>query len=61
MFNSTSDLMVAWESGLFVLCKSVKPDLTLEEFWQLGLETGDFRKGIGVIVNPLRLIETLRR
>ncbi|MCM1322624.1 MAG: hypothetical protein NC218_00370 [Acetobacter sp.] len=61
LFNTTSDMMKSWQSGLFVLCRSVKPDLTPDEFWQLGIETGDFREGIGTIVNPKRLIEALRR
>lgn len=51
----------SYSTGLYLLCKSVKEDLTPEEFWRVGLETGDFREGIGVIVNPQRLIAKLRR
>lgn len=61
LFNAAACLSHAWQSGLFVLCRSVKPDLTPEEFMKTGLETGDFRDGIGVIVNPRRLIEALRK
>ena len=43
-----------------MLARSVKPDLTAEEFWRIGLETGDFRDGIGVIVNPRQLVTALR-
>lgn len=60
LFNTTSDTLKCWQSGLFLLCRSVKPDLTPEEFWRMGLETGDLREGIGTIVNPRRLIEKLR-
>ncbi len=60
LFNTTSDTLKCWQSGLFLLCRSVKPDLTPEEFWRIGLETGDLREGIGTIVNPRRLIATLR-
>lgn len=46
--------------GLYLLAKGVKPNLTPAQFWLLGLETGDFREGIGTIVNPQRLIKALR-
>ena len=55
-FNATSGLGNFWLSGLFMLCRSVKTDLTPEDFFATALETGDYRKGIGVIVNPQRLI-----
>jgi len=51
----------AWETGLYLLAKSVKPDLTLAEFWNIGLKTGDFKDGIGTIVNPQRLINELMK
>lgn len=51
----------SYAAGLYLLAKSVKSDLTPVEFWRLGLKTGDFREGIGVIVNPQRLIEALKR
>ena len=54
-------LTSAYAVGLYLLAKSVKPDLDAEEYWRLGIETGDFRKGIGTIVNPRRLIEELKK
>ena len=39
-----------------MLCRSVRTDLTPKDFFATALETGDYRKGIGVIVNPQRLI-----
>lgn len=53
--------MAAYAVGLYLLAKSVKPDLEPEEYWRLGIETGDFKKGIGTIVNPQRLINELRK
>lgn len=61
LFNTTSDMLKSWESGLYLLAKSIKESLTPEEFWSVGLKTGDLRKGIGVIVNPQRLIEALKK
>lgn len=52
---------IAYAVGLYLLAKGVKPDLTAEEYWRLGIETGDFRKGIGTIINPRRLIDALRK
>ena len=46
--------------GLYLLAKSIKETITPYEFFELGLKTGDFRKGIGTIVNPVRLIESLK-
>jgi len=53
--------MAAYAVGLYLLAKSVRPDLEPEEYWRLGIETGDFKKGIGTIVNPQRLINELRK
>lgn len=55
-FNATSGLGYFGLSGLFMLCRSVRTDLTPKDFFATALETGDYRKGIGVIVNPQRLI-----
>lgn len=49
-----------YAAGLYLLAKSVKPNLTPAEFWRLGIETGDFREGIGTIVNPQRLVGALK-
>ena len=54
-----SRFSAAYAVGLYLLAKDVKPDLTAEEYWRLGIETGDFRKGIGTIINPQRLINKL--
>ena len=51
----------AYIVGLYLLAKGVKPDLTPEEYWDVGLKTGDYRDGIGVIVNPQRLINELKK
>lgn len=59
-FSAPGFSLKPYETGLFVLARSVKPDLTGEEFWRIGLETGDFRDGIGVIVNPRQLVTALR-
>ena len=59
-FSAPGFSLKPYECGLFVLARSVKPDLTAEEFWRIGLETGDFRDGIGVIVNPRQLVTALR-
>ncbi len=59
--HAASAFSKSFAVGLYLLAKSVKPNLTPAEFWLLGLETGDFREGIGTIVNPKRLIEALRR
>lgn len=54
-------------AGLYALACQVKPDVTPEEFWSVGLSTGDevkiVREGRGFwlrkIVNPVKLIEEL--
>ena len=61
MFSAPGFYLKPYECGLFVLARSIKNDLTAEEFWQLGLETGDYRAGVGVIVNPQKLIDALRK
>ena len=49
-----------YASGLYLLAKSIKESITPYEFFELGLKTGDFIEGIGTIVNPVRLIESLK-
>lgn len=60
-FTAPGYYLKLYESGLYLLAKSVKDSLTPEEFWSIGLETGDFREGIGIIINPQRLIEKLKK
>ncbi len=60
-FSAPGVYLKSYECGLFVLARSIKNDLTAEEFWKLGLETGDYRVGLGVIVNPQKLIDALRK
>lgn len=49
-------------TGLYALCKQVTPDCTLEQMWNLGLETGFKRKGLnGIVVQPQKLIEQLQK
>ena len=50
-----------WLCGLYVLGKCVKENLTSEEFFKMAFDTGDYRKGIGVIVNPQKLIAQLSK
>lgn len=51
-----------YESALYLLAKQVSSDLTFEEFWQKGLETGVYDKKLGAtIVQPIRLIDTLSK
>ena len=59
--NANGPFFAAYVVGLYLLAKSVKPDLTAEEYWRLGIETGDFKKGIGTIVNSERLINELKK
>ncbi len=56
-----SPFHAAYMVGLYLLAKSVKPNLTPTEYFSLGIETGDFRKGVGTIVNPQRLINELKK
>ena len=57
-FSSRYDSIYA--IGLYLLAKSVKETITPYEFFELGLKTGDFREGVGTIINPVRLIESLK-
>jgi hypothetical protein len=55
-------------AGLYALSCQVKPDITPQIFWDAALETGDTitlshkenKLQFGIIVNPNRLIETLK-
>ena len=53
-----------WLSGMYVLAKQVKPDVTPEEFWQKALETANdcLNKGekVGRLINPEALIQALQ-
>ena len=61
VFNNCSGAFSAsYMIGLYILAKSIYSDLTPKEYLRLGLETGDFRQGIGTIINPQRLINTLK-
>ncbi len=51
---------ITYISGLYLLAKSVKETITPYEFFELGLKTGDFIEGVGTIINPIRLIESLK-
>ncbi len=61
LFNATSCLRTFWLAGLYALGKSVKENLTSEEFFKTAFDTGDYRKGIGVIINPQKLIAELSK
>lgn len=47
-------------SSLYLLAKSVKETITPLEFFELGVKTGTFKEGVGTIINPVRLIESLK-
>lgn len=61
IFNPYPTNLEAYKCGLYLLAKSVNPNLTGQDFWQKALATGDFRENIGVIINPQRLIEALQK
>lgn len=53
--------MKPFEAGLYVLAKQVKRDITPEEFFKVGLETGYYsEKAQCVLVNPVELIKKLQ-
>ena len=47
-------------SSLYLLAKSIKETITPYEFFELGIKTGTFKEGVGTIINPTRLIESLK-
>ena len=54
--------MKPFEAGVYVLAKQVKPDITPEEFFKVGLETGTYsEKAKCVLVNPVELIQKLKQ
>ena len=54
--------MKPYEAGLYVLAKQVKKDVTPEEFFKVGLETGTYsERAKCVLVNPVALIEALKK
>lgn len=60
--NGGFSWMKPFEAGVYVLAKQVKRDITPEEFFKVGLETGDYsEKAKCVIVNPVALIDYLRK
>jgi hypothetical protein len=59
--------LLPYIAGLYALARQVKPDITPEAFWKAALATGDpvplerARKAyVGKLVNPARLVESLR-
>lgn len=54
--------MIPFEAGVYVLAKQVKPDITPEEFFKFGLETGYYSESAQcVLVNPVELIQKLKQ
>lgn len=54
--------MKPFEAGVYVLAKQVKPDITPEEFFKVGLETGYYSETAKcVLVNPIELIKNLKQ
>lgn len=54
--------MKPFEAGMYVLAKQVKPDITPEEFFKVGLKTGTYsEKAKCVLVNPVELIQKLKQ
>ena len=60
---------IPYIAGLYALACQVKPDITPHEFWNKALETGDIidlqkdgkKLKFGKIVNPTKLINSLKR
>ena len=50
----------AYATGLYLLAKNIKEDITPYEFLSSCLKTGTFKEGVGTIVNPIGLIESLK-
>lgn len=56
-----------WLAGAYVLAKQANPNITPEEFWRVALETSDECRNnddnayVGRIINPQKLIETIRK
>ncbi len=57
VFNPYPTNLEAYKCGLYLLAKSVNPNLSGQEFWQKALASGDYVENIGIIVNPQKLIE----
>lgn len=54
--------MKPFEAGVYVLAKQVKPDITPEEFFKVGLETGYYSETAKcILVNPIELIKNLKQ
>ena len=54
--------MKPFEAGVYVLAKQVKPDITPEEFFKVGLETGYYSETAKcILVNPVELIQKLKQ
>jgi hypothetical protein len=60
---------IPYVAGLYALACQVKPNVTPHEFWKISLETGNIieldkdgkKYKLGKIVNPVKLIESLRK
>ena len=56
-----------WLAGTYVLAKQANPNITPEEFWKVALETSDECRNnddnayVGRIINPQKIIETIRQ
>ena len=61
VFNPYPTNLEAYKCGLYLLAKSVNPNLSGQEFWQKALASGDFVENIGIIVNPQKLIENCQK
>ena len=60
--NGGFSWMKPFEASVYVLAKQVKPDITPEEFFKIGLETGYYsEKAQCVLVNPVELIKKLQQ
>ena len=46
--------------GLFLLAKQADRNITLEEFHRKALQTGVYKEGLGVIVQPEKMIEVIQ-
>ena len=56
-----------WLAGTYVLAKQANPNITPEEFWKVALETSDECRNnddnayVGRMINPQKIIETIRQ
>lgn len=61
VFDKVAPSVNAYLAGLYLLAKSVNENLSPSEFYDICYETGDEGKNVGRIVNPLKVINYLKK